>query len=252
MSRRLSVDVAHRAGSLCLQAAFTVESDRLALFGPSGSGKSTLLRVLAGLVRPDSGTVLLGGRVLTDTGKDSGQALLLAPGARDIGFASQNPALFPHLSVVDNLLFGLRGLPRAVQAERVGELSALFGLKALADRYPARLSGGEQQRVALARALAPEPKLLLLDEPFSALDALAKAAVWQALEPYLRARGIATLLVSHDAGEVWSHSEVVVRMDAGQVIGTGSPAAMLLSERALALNQLRLLEQPAERPLEAR
>ncbi len=246
MSRTLSVDVTHQAGSLCLRAAFTAQSDRLALFGPSGAGKSTLLGVLAGLVRPDSGTVALDGRVLTD----SRQALLLAPGAREIGFVSQSPALFPHLSVAENLLFGIRGLPRDVQAKRVGELSALFGIKALADRHPARLSGGEQQRVALARALAPEPKLLLLDEPFSALDALAKTAIWQALEPYLQARRIATLLVSHDAGEVWTHSEVVVRMDAGQVVGTGSPAAMLLSERALALNQLRLLEQPEERSLE--
>ena len=247
MSRRLAVDVAHRAGSLRLQAAFATSCDRLALFGPSGSGKSTLLRILAGLLRPDSGTVALDGQVLTD----SGQALLLAPGLRGIGFVAQSPALFPHLSVTENLLFGLRSQPRAVQAERVRELSALFGIRALADRRPARLSGGEQQRVALARALAPEPKLLLLDEPFSALDALAKAAIWRALEPYLRTRGIATLLVSHDAGEVWTHAETVIRMDAGQVIGTGSPAAMLLSERALALEQLRSQEHPFERPLES-
>ncbi len=248
MSRQLAVEVAHRAGSLRLQASFASNCDRLALFGPSGSGKSTLLRILAGLLRPDQGTVVLDGRVLTD----SGRALLLAPGVRGIGLVAQSPALFPHLSVTDNLLFGLRSLPHTIQAERVRELSALFGLHALADRRPARLSGGEQQRVALARALAPEPKLLLLDEPFSALDALAKAAIWRALEPYLHARGIATLLVSHDAGEVWTHAETVIRMDAGQVIGTGSPAAMLLSERALALDQLRTQEHPLQRPVEHR
>src|SRR5207253_3255460 len=137
------------------------------LFGPSGSGKTLTLQCLAGLVRPDRGRVVVNGRTLLDTAT----GVDLPPQARRLGYVFQGYALFPHLSVADNLAFGLRGRPRAERQARVREVVARLGLGGLADRYPRELSGGQQQRVALGRALAPDPELVLLDEPLSALDA---------------------------------------------------------------------------------
>ena len=235
----LAVELEYRAGSLGLRARFglrlTDGEDRGALFGPSGSGKTTLLRILAGLVVPDRGTVRLDGRVLTD--KEHG--VQVAPGQRQIGLVTQSPALFPHLTVEQNLRFGLRELPEAEQRRRVEELAELLGLALLRSRLPERLSGGERQRVALGRALAPEPRLLLLDEPFSALDMESKAALWAVLDQYLRARGIGTLLVSHDAGEVWARAQTVIRMEGGVAMQQGPPSGMLRRERERALEQLQ-------------
>ncbi len=237
MSGPLTVDVRHQVGAFSLQARFTVAAERGALFGPSGAGKSTLLRILAGLTMPASGTVRLGGRTLVDTAAD----LCVRPGERGIGLVTQTPALFPHLSVEANLRFGLFSLARGERERRTEELLRRFDLRALRDRVPARLSGGERQRVALARALASEPGLLLLDEPFSALDSAARSALWDTLESYLAERGIAMLLVSHDVGEVWSRAESVIRMDGGVATEQGSPACLLGWEREQALRQLGAL-----------
>lgn len=239
----LAVEVHHRAGSLHLHAAFAIGEGRAALFGPSGAGKSTLLRILAGLVQPDRGLVILEGHVLTDAAH--GQRV--PPGvARGIGMATQAPALFPHLTVQENLLFGLRGPakrrgsssvePRTAQ-ERVDELITLLDLAPLAKRKPALLSGGEQQRVALGRALAPRPRLLLLDEPFSALDTTHKTLLWSRLDPYLEKHRIASLLVSHDAAEVWTRAQTVIRIENGQATRQGPPATMLAQERGQVLKQ---------------
>ena len=230
----LTVDVEHRAGSLRLQASFALLAAKTALFGPSGVGKTTLLRILAGLVRPQRGTITMAGRILTDTGS----AVHIPPGtARGIGMATQSPALFPHLTVEENLRFGLHGMSRDAQNERVAEMIALLELGLLATRRPAALSGGERQRAALARALAPRPRVLLLDEPFSALDAARKSALWAALSEYLAHRHIATLLVSHDAAEVWASAESVIRMEGGIAATQGTPQAMLAAERAGVLRQ---------------
>ena len=233
----LYVDLHHQAGTLTLRACFTLDADRAALFGPSGSGKTTLLRILAGLLRPQHGTVRLGDRLLTDPSA----RVHVPPGARGTGLVTQAPALFPHLSAEANLRFGLRALDRASQQHRLQELFALLQLEPLRTRLPAALSGGEQQRVALARALAPQPRLLLLDEPFSALDGARKADLWAALDPYLRQRQIRTLLVSHDPGEVFASTQTVIRIEAGLATRQGPPALILAQERRHTLRQLGAL-----------
>ena len=224
----------HTVGALDFRASFTLQQARGALWGPSGAGKSTLLRVISGLLRPREGTVRVGERVLLDRGKD----IDVPAGARGTAFLTQTPALFPRMSVERNLRFGLRALPVAEQGRRVDELVALFGLETLLDRFPARLSGGERQRVALARALAPRPELVLLDEPFSALDGERKAEVWQVLDRWLTAQGAAMLLVSHDPAEVWAHAETVVRMVDGKTGEQGPPSQLLAREREAVLRQL--------------
>ncbi len=233
MNASLLVDLRHQAGTLTLRAQFELAAQRTALFGPSGAGKSTLLRILAGLTMPASGRLVLDGRVLVDT-----QAgISVPPGARGIAFLTQAAALFPHLSVERNLRFGMRTLPAHEQAVRIDELQNLLGLETLLSRLPERLSGGERQRVALARALATRPRLLLLDEPFSALDGAAKARLWAVLELYLAQHSIQSLLVSHDAAEVWAWAERVVRIVDGIATEQGTPQEMLLRERELVLRQ---------------
>ena len=231
------VDLRHQAGTLTLRACFTLNADRAALFGPSGSGKTTLLRILAGLQRPQRGAIRLGDHLLTDTSA----RIHVPPGARGTGLVTQAPALFPHLSVEANLRFGLRALDRAAQQHRLLELFALLQLEPLRTRMPGALSGGEQQRVALARALAPQPRLLLLDEPFSALDGARKADLWAALDPYLRERNIRTLLVSHDPGEVFASAQTVIRIETGLATQQGPPALILAQERQHTLRQLGAL-----------
>jgi molybdate transport system ATP-binding protein len=230
----LEVDLRYGVGSLRLEARFSPASERAALFGPSGSGKTTLLRLLAGLARPDAGRIVLDGLTLVDTARQ----VWVAPGRRGIGLLLQTPALFPHRTVEGNIRFGLHGTPAALQTERVAEMVELLDLGELRSRLPERLSGGEKQRAALARALAPRPRLLLLDEPFSALDAARKMELWEQLQPFLHARNIATMLVSHDPAEVWSTAQTVIRMENGRAVESGPTAQMLAEERA---GVLRLL-----------
>ncbi len=234
MTPLLAIDAEYQAGALALRAHFTLLAQRAALFGPSGAGKTTLLRMLAGLVRPARGTILLHGQPLAD----SGRRIHLPPADREIGFVTQTPALFPHLTVEENICFGIGTKDLSKKKNRVNELLYLFELEQVRTRLPGRLSGGEQQRVALARALAPPLKLLLLDEPFSALDAARKTRLWIRLDEYLRLRSIAMLLVSHDVAEVWSRAETVVRMEAGVAIEQGPPSEMLHAERDQVLRQL--------------
>ncbi|GBC86339.1 Sulfate/thiosulfate import ATP-binding protein CysA [bacterium HR12] len=167
------------------------------LFGPSGSGKTTILRCVAGLERPDAGAV----RFADEVWSDAGSGRWVPPQRRRVGFLHQEPALFPHRTVRGNVAFGLRRVPRAERAERVEELLRRFGLSALAERRPGALSGGERQRVAVARALAPWPRLLLLDEPLSALDAPTREELRLELRRHLVAAGVPSLLVTHDRTE---------------------------------------------------
>jgi iron(III) transport system ATP-binding protein len=171
------------------------------ILGPSGSGKTTLLRIVAGLERADAGTVRLGGEVV-----DDGEHYV-APERRRIGYVPQDGSLFPHLPVAQNVGFGL---PRRVRhGRRVGELIEMVGLGGLERRFPHQLSGGQQQRVALARALAIEPVLVLLDEPFSSLDASFRSSVRQDVRRALRQAGTTALLVTHDQDEALSLSDHV-------------------------------------------
>jgi len=189
-----------------------------AVLGPSGCGKTTLLRLLGGFEHADGGSILLGERVLCD------EHTHLAPERRAIGFVPQEGALFPHLDVAANVGFGLPRPQR--RGGRVEELLQLVGLQGLAKRFPHQLSGGQQQRVALARALAPEPGLVLLDEPFDALDAGLRAQVRGEVRETLRAAGATALLVTHDQEEALSLADTVAVMRGGRIVQAADPQTL--------------------------
>jgi iron(III) transport system ATP-binding protein len=190
------------------------EGSLTAILGASGSGKTTLLRLLAGFERPDRGIISVGGRIVDDG------RLHLAPQGRGIGYVPQEGALFPHLTVAANIGFGL---PRRRRRVRVAELVELTGLGELTGRYPHQLSGGQQQRVALARALAPRPSLMLLDEPFSSLDAALRASVRSEVADVLATAGTTALLVTHDQDEALSMADRVAVLRHGRFVQAGSP-----------------------------
>jgi sulfate/thiosulfate transport system ATP-binding protein len=186
-----------------------------ALLGPSGSGKSTLLRVIAGLEQPDEGVVSIEGDNVT----------ALPPQKRGVGFVFQHYAAFKHMTVRDNVGFGLtvRKLPRREIRERVGELLELVQLRGLADRYPAQLSGGQRQRMALARALAVEPRVLLLDEPFGALDARVRKELRRWLRRLHDEVHVTTVLVTHDQEEAMDVADRVALLNEGRIEQIGKP-----------------------------
>jgi iron(III) transport system ATP-binding protein len=192
-----------------------------ALLGPSGCGKTTLLRLVAGFEWPDSGAVRINGRVVAGDGQ------MIAPEARRVGMVFQEYALFPHLSVQDNIAFGLRGASAEKRA-RVEEMLTLVGLSSLGERLPHELSGGQQQRVALARALAPRPDLLLLDEPFSNLDAALRAQVRGEVRAILKSAGTTVVFVTHDQEEALSQSDEVAVMFDGRVVQVAPPQQLYL------------------------
>jgi iron(III) transport system ATP-binding protein len=190
----------------------------VAVLGPSGCGKTTLLRVVAGLQRPGAGRVELDGTELDGDGSH------VPAERRGIGLVPQEGALFPHLDVAGNVGFGLRSLDKAARHDRIDEMLALVGLEGLASRRPDELSGGQQQRVALARALAPGPSMVLLDEPFSALDSGLRAEVRAEVTRLLRTAGTTALLVTHDQAEALEMADAVAVMRAGRIVQTGPPA----------------------------
>jgi iron(III) transport system ATP-binding protein len=191
-----------------------------ALLGPSGCGKTTLLRLIAGFEDPDGGTITLGDRVV------SGRGRAVPARRRGIGFVPQEGGLFPHLSVAANVTFGLARRERQ-DGGRVRDLLALVGLDAdLAERSPHQLSGGQQQRVALARALAPRPSLVLLDEPFSSLDASLREDTRQAVSEALHASGATAVLVTHDQAEALSMADQVAVMRGGRLVQLADPQTL--------------------------
>jgi sulfate transport system ATP-binding protein len=189
-----------------------------ALLGPSGSGKSTVLRMIAGLERPTAGRITIAGEDQTEASVQD----------RRVGFVFQHYALFRHMSVRDNVAFGLdvRKVGKADQRKRVDELLELVQLGPFADRYPHHLSGGQRQRVALARALAPRPRVLLLDEPFGALDARVRQDLRHWLDKLHRDLGVTSLLVTHDQEEALELAQTLVVMHRGRVEQVGSPEAV--------------------------
>jgi molybdate transport system ATP-binding protein len=204
----------------CVRATLRVPTDAFSvtvLFGPSGSGKTTVLRCLAGLDRPDRGFI----RFEEETWFDAARGVCLAPQRRGVGYLAQEYALFPHLTVARNVAYGLGDLGSAERRRRVGEVLALFGLAGLADRRPGQLSGGQQQRVALARAIVRRPRLLLVDEPLSALDAPTREPLRRELRRLLAGLGVPVLLVTHDRVEALALGDAVVVLDEGRVCQTG-------------------------------
>jgi molybdate transport system ATP-binding protein len=204
------------------------------LFGPSGSGKTTVLRCLAGLERPERGFIRFGDQTWFDAGRN----LWVPPQRRQLGHLSQDYALFPHLSVADNVAYGLGGLKPAERQRQVAELLELFGLAGLERRSPGQLSGGEQQRVALARALARRPSLLLLDEPLSALDAPTRELLRRQLRIWLAGLGVPTLLVTHDREEALTLGDAVVILDRGRVLQEGSVANVFARPACVAVARI--------------
>ena len=219
----LDVWVRTTAGNFQLDASFQAPVGITALFGPSGAGKSLTLRCIAGLIPPTHGRVVVNGSVLLD--RRAGVDLPVRE--RRLGYLFQHHALFPHLDVAGNVAFGLQGMPRSRRVARVRELLDVMGLQGFERRRTGDLSGGEQQRVALARALAPEPRLLLLDEPFSALDMETRIRLLDELHQLHQRTHVPMLLVTHDLEEVRQLAHWLVRYQNGRVVGEGPTAQFL-------------------------
>jgi molybdate transport system ATP-binding protein len=220
----LDVTVRVQRGSFTLDATFASDAPIVALFGRSGSGKTTLIESIAGLVRPASGRIVIDGRTLFD----GERGIDLAPEARRVGYVFQEGLLFPHLSVRRNLSYGERLVPvkeRFVDRDRV---VALLGLATLMDRHPATLSGGEKQRVAIGRALLASPRILLMDEPLSSLDAARKSEILQYVELLRDELKLPIVYVSHVIEEVTRLADSLVMISDGKVVAAG-PVAELLS-----------------------
>jgi molybdate transport system ATP-binding protein len=221
MASELSVDArVEGEGHVRVDARFTVPPGVTVLYGPSGSGKSTCLAAIAGLVTLARGRIALGDEVLSDTAAGVHRPVHL----RRVGMVFQSLALFPHLSVTQNVAYGL---PRGTAPAKAQQWLERMKVGTLSARSPSTLSGGEAQRVALARALASEPRALLLDEPFSALDVTLRRELGAELKTLIAELKIPTLLVTHDRDDARALGERVVLLDVGKVVGEGPPATAL-------------------------
>lgn len=207
------------------------EGEIFALLGPSGCGKTTTLRIIAGFERANAGTVTLDERRL------EGPDTHVPPEQRGIGLVFQDQALFPHLTVFENIRFGLNNLPRGEQKERVTNVLDMVGLKGFDHRYPHELSGGQQQRVAVARAVAPKPGVILLDEPFSKLDAVLRQAMREDVRNLLREAGMTAVMVTHDQEEALSFADRVAVMRNGRIEQVGTPENIYYRPRTLFVAQ---------------
>ncbi len=210
----LTVDIERSLSTFQLSARFSVDCQPLGLLGASGAGKSQMLRCISGLETPDSGKIVLNGRVLFD----SKTGVNVAACDRQIGFVFQNYALFAHLTVAQNIAFGMRAIPRSQRAARVAHYLEMMELMGLGDRYPYQLSGGQQQRVALARALAIQPEILLLDEPLSALDTYLRSQIEKLLIQTLADYAGVTLFVTHKLEEAYRICSNLLVLSEGQVL----------------------------------
>ena len=213
----LEVQIRKRLKAFSFDVAFSLGDERVAIFGPSGSGKSLTLQCIAGLLKPDAGRIVINGRQVFN----SSCGIDLRPQDRQIGYLFQSYALFPHLTVEDNIGYGLHRLPRSERVSRVEKMVGAMRLEGLERRLPSELSGGQQQRVALARALVTEPHLLLLDEPFSALDSPIRSRLHGELLQLLRGLSITTLMVTHNLAEAYALSTTMAVYEAGRILQIG-------------------------------
>ncbi|MGB8477740.1 MAG: ATP-binding cassette domain-containing protein [Acidobacteriaceae bacterium] len=227
----------HHGAGFHLHLAFSAYAQRTVVFGPSGSGKSSLLRTIAGLLRPDVATIEFHGNTVCNTRAVGSQPRIYIPAEkRRVGLVMQSPAVFPHLTASDNVAFALRGTDRSAQKEKIAHLLSIVEAESLAARWPRELSGGQLQRIAIARTLAAEPTLLLLDEPFAALDAPSRQRISQNLHQWARERGVPVLTVTHNLEEVFAAGDEVLTMEEGRILAQGPP------ERVLAIQRERLLQ----------
>jgi len=234
---KLELDITKRlhngSDEFCLRSCFCTTDRALVLFGPSGSGKTLTLRAIAGMLSPDKGVIRFNGETLFD----SAAGVNVPTRERNVGYVFQDYALFPHLNVRDNIDFGLKGVFGRLDkksAARVEELMEAFGLTRLAGQKPASLSGGQQQRTALARALAPSPRLLLLDEPFSALDQPLRVMMRDELTRILEHFNIPMIMVTHDSDEAAAFADAVIVYRNGQVEDVHSAQAVADAGECLA------------------
>lgn len=219
-----------RRGSFHLEVECRLAAQWTVIFGPSGSGKSTLLRLLAGL---DRSTRIAHARIVhsEQTLTDTASGLWLRPGHRRTALVAQHPALFPHLSVAANIAYGLHALDRAVRTQRVEEMLDLVGAAELVHRRTHGLSGGQAQRIALARALAPGPRLLLLDEPFSALDGAASDALLERLQAWVRQNNMQAVMATHEAADAFAIGAEVALLHEGKLAAQGPAVEVLDAEK---------------------
>jgi molybdate transport system ATP-binding protein len=224
----LDIRLEHRVhAGLTIEAGLRLGREIGVVFGPSGAGKTTLLRLIAGLTRPDSGHIRLDGEPLFDSSRRIDRRLR----DRRIGMIFQDDRLFPHLSVAGNIRFGLKGWRRVEADTRLAEVAALCGVNRLLDRSPEMLSGGERQRVGLARALAPRPRLLLCDEPVSALDLDNRHAMVRRLRDVQRALAIPMLYVTHSVAEAVALGSRLFLLERGKIVAEGPPLDVLAAAR---------------------
>jgi len=221
------------ATSFLLDVSIEAPSGITILFGPSGAGKSTLLDCIAGLSQPDEGRIAAGDDVLFD----SASRINIPAPKRRIAYVFQTLALFPHLSAEENVAYGLRDLPQEDRRERVAAILKAFGVQNLRSQKPGRISGGEKQRIALARSLVTEPRVLLLDEPLTGLDAELKAAIVDDLRAWNAAKEIPILYVTHSRDEVDALGERVIALENGRVVSAGAPMDVLNAPRRKKLAQ---------------
>jgi molybdate transport system ATP-binding protein len=229
----LSVDFEKRLGNFDLRPRFEADEELVVLLGPSGAGKSLTLRAIAGLLEPDRGRIELPhGTVF-----DSAASISARPQERNVGYVVQNLALFPHMTVAENIGFALSGWKRHEAGARVTELVELLGLQGLEDRLPRSISGGQQQRTALGRALAARPRVLLLDEPFTALDSPVRNALRREVTRLRRQLGLLALFVTHDLQEAFALGDRIAVYDQGRVLQCGpreevfrEPASMRVAQ----------------------
>lgn len=202
------------------------DNEILCLLGASGCGKTTTLKAIAGLLRPHSGVIRLGTQTVCDSNS------FVAPQHRNIGMMFQDYALFPHLSVAQNIAFGLQGMSKHAQTERVNEMLALVHLEECAGRYPHQLSGGQQQRVAIARALAYKPSLLLLDEPFSNIDHQVRYQLIADIRHIIKDQQVSAIFVTHSKEEAFAFADTLAVMHEGQIAQQGTPQALFHHPRS--------------------
>ncbi len=242
----IEIDVKKRlrssSGEMLLNVQAKLEQGKLTtIYGASGAGKSTLLHLIAGLLKPEEGRI----RVGDDVWSDSTSKVFLPPQNRDIGLVFQEYALFPNMTVKENLLYGLG---KSDSKNIIGQLVEIMNLGQLQDRKPNTLSGGQKQRVALARALVRKPKMLLLDEPLSALDHRMRVKLQSYILEVHREFKLTTILISHDVSEIIRLSDFMIEMDEGKISRSGDPAAMFTNDRVNAKFQftgevMRLVKQ---------
>lgn len=219
----LNIEIKKSLPEFKLEVDFKVDREIMAILGPSGCGKTMTLKCIAGLMLPDQGSIVLNQQVLFD----SQRGINLPTQERRIGFLFQNYALFPHLTVFDNIAFGIRRLPTRERSNRVGQLLPRMRLERLGHRYPSELSGGQQQRVALARALAAEPEVLLLDEPFSALDTIVKQRLEEELLEVQDYYHRHVLFVTHNLAEAYRLSSKMAVYEAGALLQWGDRQSVI-------------------------